>query len=47
MITISIDIIQDKFKKYYKNMNEKKSILYAVVIILNSHLQMNVYESEH
>ena len=47
MITISIDVIWDKFKKYYEDMNEKKSILYAIVIILNSHLQMNVYESEH
>ena len=47
MITISIDAAWDKFKKYYKNMNEKKNILYAVTAVLNSHLQMNVYELKH
>ena len=47
MITISINIIQDKFKKYYKDTNEKKNILYAVIVILNSHFQMNVYELKH
>ena len=47
MITISIDVAWDKFKKYYKDMNEKKNILYAVVTILNSHFWMNVYELKH
>ena len=47
MITTSINVTQDKFKKYYEDMNEKKSILYAVVTVLNSHLQMNVYELKH
>ena len=47
MITISIDAAQDKFKKYYENMNEKKNILYAVITVLNSCLQMNIYESKH
>ena len=47
MITISIDAAQDKFKKYYENTNEKKSIFYAVMTILNSYLQMNVYELKH
>ena len=47
MITILIDVIQDKFKKYYENMNEKKNILYAVTTVLNSYLQMNVYKLKH
>jgi len=47
MITISINAAQDKFKKYYENMNEKKSILYAVTVVLNLCLQMNVYELKH
>ena len=47
MITISIDVTQDKFKKYYEDTDEKKNILYAVMTVLNSHLWMNVYESEH
>ena len=47
MITISIDITQDKFKKYYKNTDEKKNIFYAVVTILNSCFWMNIYKSEH
>ena len=47
MITISIDAAQDKFKKYYEDTNEKKNILYAVTAILNSCLQINVYESKH
>ena len=47
MIIILIDAAQDKFKKYYEDMNEKKNIFYAVMTVLNSHLQMNVYKSEH
>ena len=47
MITISIDVTWDKFKKYYEDMNEKKNILYAVTVVLNSCFWMNVYESEH
>ena len=47
IITILINAAWDKFKKYYEDMNEKKNILYAVTAILNSHFQMNVYESEH
>ena len=47
MITTSIDVTQNKFKKYYEDMNEKKNILYAVIIILNSCFWMNVYELKH
>ena len=47
MITISINITWDKFKKYYKNIDEKKSILYVVTAVLNSCFWMNVYKSEH
>ena len=47
MITISIDVTQDKFKKYYKDMNEKKNILYAVTAVLNSCFWMNVYKLKH
>ena len=47
MITTSINAAWDKFKKYYEDMNEKKSILYAVATVLNSCFWMNVYELKH
>ena len=47
MITTSIDVTWDKFKKYYEDTNEKKNILYVIMTVLNLHLQMNVYESKH
>ena len=47
MIIISIDVTWDKFKKYYENTDEKKSILYAITTVLNLHLWMNVYKLKH
>ena len=47
MITISINAAWDKFKKYYKDMNEKKSIFYAITAVLNSYFWMNIYELKH
>ena len=47
MITISINVTWDKFKKYYEDTNEKKNIFYAVMTVLNSCLQINVYELKH
>ena len=41
MIIISINAAQDKFKKYYEDTDEKKSILYAVAAVLNLCFQMN------
>ena len=43
----TLEKAQNKFVKYYKQTENIKEKLYAIIAVLDSYFQMNVYKSEN